>query len=74
MLDEADESKDSRIGMHVVNVRRCALGFVDEDEEFEPPTGRYSKPQMQLYIKYIRTIQPKLTPQVHPSFLKKGEI
>lgn len=62
MVDEPEEAKDERIGHHITRVHR-ALFIHDEEETFEAPAPPYTKAQMQLYIKYIRTIKPKLTPQ-----------
>jgi len=66
MVDEPEESKDERIGNHIVNVHGYALGMDDEEFEelIEPSAAPYIKSQMQLYIRYIRTIKPKLSPQV----------
>ena len=66
MIDEPEIHKDARIANHIASVHRCALRQEEdeEEEEIEAPTPPYSRSQMQLYIKYIRTIKPKLTAQV----------
>ena len=69
MVDEPDRNKDTRIGNHILNVHQSLASVWEEEEEEEMESTEanaapYTKSQMQLYIKYIRTIQPKLTPQV----------
>ena len=72
MIDEPDEMKDERIAQHIADVHRKMLETEEDDDEggdsvdIAPP---YTTSQMQLYIKYIRTIKPKLTPQVRQCLL-----
>lgn len=66
MVDAPDVSKDERIGNHIVKTRLRTLEVLDDDDMSDIPIAPYTKSQMQLYIKYIRTIKPRLTAQVDP--------
>ena len=53
VLDECNASADLNVAKHILNVHRC------NEESSEVP---FTKEQMQRYIRFARTINPKLTP------------
>jgi len=54
VLDECDELADYQVAKHILDVHRC------EDEAATPP---FTKEQMQRYIRFARTINPRITPE-----------
>lgn len=52
VLDDCNEEADRMVANHILKVHRC------EDQEVETP---YTKEQMQRYIRFARTLNPKLT-------------
>jgi len=52
VLDECNPDSDRQVAQHILKVHRC------EDEAVRPP---FTKDQMQRYIKFVRTINPKIT-------------
>jgi DNA replication licensing factor MCM6 len=53
VLDECEELTDLNVAKHILNVHRC------EEEAVEVP---FSIEQMQRYIRFARTLHPKITP------------
>ncbi len=54
VLDECDELTDFNVAKHILDVHRC------EEKAVEVP---FSKDQMQRYIRFARTLHPKITPE-----------
>lgn len=54
VLDECNPDADRQVAEHILKVHRC------QEEEVKPP---FTKEQMQRYIRFVRTIHPKLTPE-----------
>jgi DNA replication licensing factor MCM6 len=54
VLDECDPDSDRRVAQHILKVHRC------QEEAVQPP---YTKEQMQRYIRFARTLYPKITPE-----------
>jgi len=52
VLDECDELTDFNVAKHILDVHRC------EDKAVEVP---FSKEQMQRYIRFARTLHPKIS-------------
>ncbi len=52
VLDECDELADYSVAKHILDVHRC------EEEAVQPP---FSTEQMQRYIRFARTVNPKMT-------------
>merc|ERR1740124_2015496 len=52
VLDECDQLADYQVAKHILDVHRC------EDGAAEPP---FTKEEMQRYIRFARTINPKIT-------------
>ena len=61
VLDECDELADYNVAKHIVDVHRC------EEEAINPP---FTTEQMQRYIRFARTINPKLTPESQKEMIK----
>jgi DNA replication licensing factor MCM6 len=53
VLDECNIDADRQVAQHIMNVHRC-----DEETVHVP----YTKEEMQRYIRFARTINPKITP------------
>lgn len=54
VLDECNPDADRQVAQHIMNVHRC------EEEAVRPP---FTKEEMQRYIRFTRTINPKITPE-----------
>jgi DNA replication licensing factor MCM6 len=54
VLDECNPESDRQVAQHILKVHVC------EDEAVKTP---YTKEQMQRYIRFARTIHPKITPE-----------
>ena len=54
VLDECDELADYSVAKHILDVHRCV------EEAVKPP---FTVEQMQRYIRFARTINPKITPK-----------
>jgi len=54
VLDECNPEADRQVAEHILKVHRC------EEEAVQPP---FTKEQMQRYIRFTRTIHPKITPE-----------
>lgn len=54
VLDECDEEADFKVAKHILSVHRC------QEEAVRPP---FTKEQMQRYIRFARTLNPKITPE-----------
>jgi len=52
VLDECNPDADRQVAQHILKVHRC------EEEAVQPP---FTKEQMQRYIRFARTICPKIT-------------
>jgi len=52
VLDECDELQDMNVAKHILSVHRC------EEKAVDVP---FTKEQMQRYIRFARTINPKIT-------------
>jgi DNA replication licensing factor MCM6 len=52
VLDECDEQADYNVAKHILDVHRC------EEELVSPP---FTKKQLQRYIRFARTINPKIS-------------
>lgn len=58
MIDEPDDVLDFQVARHIVNVHQ------KKDLAFSAP---YSMTQIQRYIKFARSLKPRMTPEVKPS-------
>ena len=58
MIDEPDDVLDFQVARHIVNVHQ------KRDQAFTAP---YSMTQIQRYIKFARSLKPRMTPEVRPS-------
>ena len=54
MLDDCNPETDRQVARHILQVHRC------KEKAVQPP---FSKDQMRRYIKFARTLNPKLTPE-----------
>lgn len=54
VLDDCNPETDRQVARHILQVHRC------KEEAVQPP---FSKDQMRRYIKFVRTLNPKLTPE-----------
>jgi len=54
VLDECNEDADRMVAEHILKVHRC------EEEAVTPP---FTKEQLQRYIRFARTVTPKITPE-----------
>lgn len=54
VLDECNEDADRMVAEHILKVHRC------EEEAVMPP---FTKEQLQRYIRFARTVTPKITPE-----------
>ena len=54
VLDECNPDADRQVARHILNVHRC------QEQAAKPP---FTKDQMRRYIKFARTLHPKLTPE-----------
>jgi DNA replication licensing factor MCM6 len=54
VLDECNEDADRLVAEHILKVHRC------EEEAVSPP---FTKEQMQRYIRFAKTVTPKITPE-----------
>jgi DNA replication licensing factor MCM6 len=54
VLDECNPDSDRQVAQHILKVHRC------EEDAVRPP---YTKEQMQRFIRFARTITPKITPE-----------
>jgi len=54
VLDECDELTDYNVAKHIIDVHRCKEGAVE---------APFTKSQLQLYIRYAKTINPKIIPE-----------
>lgn len=52
VLDECDELADYNVAKHILDVHRC------EEEAINPP---FSQESMQLYIRFARSLNPRIT-------------
>ena len=55
MIDEPDDVLDFQVARHIVNVHQ------KRDQAFTAP---YSMTQIQRYIKFARSLKPRMTPEV----------
>ncbi len=53
VLDDCNPATDRRVAQHILNVHRCKETLV---------TAPYTMEQIQRYIRFARTIHPKITP------------
>ena len=60
VLDECNEDADRLVADHILKVHRC------EEEAVRPP---FTKEQMQRYIRFARTVTPKITPECQKMFV-----
>jgi DNA replication licensing factor MCM6 len=61
VLDECNPDADRRVARHILRVHRCRED--EDDDGYEAVRPPYSKEQMQRYIRFARTIHPKITPE-----------
>jgi DNA replication licensing factor MCM6 len=54
VLDECNPDSDRQVARHILKVHRC------EEEAVNPP---FTKDQMRRYIRFARTLSPKITPE-----------
>lgn len=54
VLDECNPDSDRQVARHILKVHRC------EEEAVNPP---FTKDQMRRYIRFARTLNPKITPE-----------
>jgi DNA replication licensing factor MCM6 len=54
VLDECNVDADRQVAQHIMNIHRC------DEETIHVP---YTKEEMQRYIRFARTINPKITPE-----------
>jgi DNA replication licensing factor MCM6 len=54
VLDECDELADYNVAKHILDVHRC------EEEAINPP---FSQEAMQRYIRFARSLNPRITPE-----------
>jgi DNA replication licensing factor MCM6 len=54
VLDDCNPDADRQVARHILKVHRC------EDEAVRPP---FTKDQMRRYIRFSRTLNPKITPE-----------
>ena len=54
VLDECDELADYNVAKHILDVHRC------EEEAINPP---FSQESMQRYIRFARSLNPRITPE-----------
>lgn len=54
VLDECNPDSDRQVARHILKVHRC------EEEAINPP---FTKDQMRRYIRFARTLNPKITPE-----------
>ncbi|CAK9784493.1 putative DNA unwinding-related protein [Cutaneotrichosporon oleaginosum] len=62
VLDECNEEVDLRLAQHIVNVHRM------RDAAIKPV---FSTESLQRYIRYVRTIRPKISPQASQVLVEK---
>lgn len=62
VLDECNESVDTNIAKHIVNVHRFRDGAIQPE---------FSTEAIQRYIRFARTFQPKLTPEASDVLVEK---
>ena len=55
MIDEPDDVLDFQVARHIVAVHQ------KKDQAFQAP---YSMTQIQRYIKFARSLKPRMTPEV----------
>lgn len=61
VLDECNPDADRRVARHILRVHRCRED--EDDDGYEAVRPPYSKEQMQRYIRFAKTIHPKITPE-----------
>jgi len=66
VLDECDEVTDYHVAKHILTVhqkqtRSDAMDIDDEQNEFEQNADRFTVEQIQKYVRYARTIKPKIS-------------
>ena len=54
VLDECNIDADRQVAQHIMNIHRC------DEQTVQVP---YTKEEMQRYIRFARTINPKITPE-----------
>lgn len=54
VLDDCNPDTDRQVAQHILNVHRC------QAKSMKPP---FSKDQMRRYIKFARTLNPRITPE-----------
>lgn len=54
ILDDCNEETDRQVANHILSVHRC------EERAVKPP---FTKDQLRRYIRFARTLNPKLTPE-----------
>jgi DNA replication licensing factor MCM6 len=54
VLDDCNPDADRQVARHILNVHKC------QDQAAQPP---FTKDQMRRYLKFARTLHPKLTPE-----------
>jgi len=57
VLDDCNPEADRRVAQHILKVHRC------EDNAQEAFKAPFTKDQMRRYIKFARTLHPKITPE-----------
>jgi DNA replication licensing factor MCM6 len=57
VLDDCNPDADRKVAQHILNVHRC------EDQSSIMKKAPFTKDQMRRYIKFARTLTPKVTPE-----------
>lgn len=57
VLDDCNPEADRQVAQHILNVHRC------EDRSSVVKKAPFTKDQMRRYIKFARTLHPKITPE-----------
>jgi DNA replication licensing factor MCM6 len=57
VLDDCNPEADRKVAQHILNVHRC------EDQSSIMKKAPFTKDQMRRYIKFARTLTPKVTPE-----------
>ncbi|TIB71945.1 hypothetical protein E3Q23_03584 [Wallemia mellicola] len=65
VLDECNENVDDMLARHIVNIHRF------RDEALEP---EFNTEQLQRFIRYSRTFQPRMTPEASDLLVEKYRI
>jgi len=65
IIDECDEASDFNIAKHIVSLHRQAGASSNSEQTFMEDLNQpeYSTEQLQRYIKFARTLKPKINPE-----------